>query len=197
LFDASDKWPYEKTVMDKKEACSFIADCYLLRSKLALPKGSKIPEKKVEALLKAWEWAKQYEGTDDLKIEIALELDRWDKNRPKSWIENKLNVFLNNNELDFTKLLHWVVNDKARNMPIEMSEENYDKMMGVSCKSGEKILLPFYQARAAFRTCASDLKEKLEKAVEQLESLPLSHYLWDDTIDLLSAAAKDSKFQGT
>lgn len=197
LFDASDKWPYEKTVMDKKEACSFIADCYLLRSKLALPKGSKIPEKKVEALLKAWKWAKQYKETDDLKIEIALELDRWDKNRPKSWIENKLHVFLNNNELDFTKLLHWVVNDRARNMPVKMSEENYDKMMGVSCKSGEKILLPFYQARAAFRTCASDLKEKLEKAVEQLERLPLSHYLWDDTIDLLSAAAKDSKFQGT
>ncbi len=81
--DSRNKWMHEKP--SARKAYNFIAECYLVRARLALPKGSTIPEKKLEALSKAMLWAKEASGeNDELKAEILLEIDRWDGNYQKT-----------------------------------------------------------------------------------------------------------------
>ena len=213
LFDSTNSWPYsEGEPASQKEASSFIAGCYLLRSRLALPKGESVPEKKLEALLKAWQWAERgYPEVDDLKIEIALDRDRWDTNLPEEWIKDHLNSFLENGPLDFSKPFHWAVNDRAQDLARHFdgrySEDNDQAMLKIATdeQSGKDLLLPLYQARAALRMESDDMSEWLMKAVAALElpgsasrryHLPFSHPLWDDTVALIRKMAQEERYHG-
>ena len=191
-------------VKTEKQACNFIAKCYLLRSKLALPKGSSIPEKKLEALDNAWEWAKRGSPeTDDLKMEVALQKHRWDPNLGKRWFQKQLNAFLDSNKLDLSNPLHWAVNDIVGDKALVSEEYDLEMLNDASVRNltknwewKDKSGIPLYQARAAFRTHASDLDRRLINAVKKLKWLPLSHHLWEDTVALIKNVSEDDSFNG-
>ncbi|MBL0717013.1 MAG: CHAT domain-containing protein, partial [Desulfosarcina sp.] len=217
-FDSNESWHH--AVITEKEACDFIAQCYLFRSRLALAKGSTIPEKKLEALARAWHWAaeKGYDDMNDLKMKIVLEKDKWEKNLSEEWIKDQINSFLKkeNCSLDFSKPLHWAVNDRAQNLEL-ISDKSNDRRITDDCKIShitksftdeEKALVFLYQARAALRMQSDDISERLKKAVDALElsqrgmpskansmryHVPLSHYLWGDIVDLIEKAAEQEE----
>jgi len=220
-FDSDESWHH--TGISETEACDFIAQCYLFRSRLALAKGSTIPEKKLEALAKAWHWAaeKGYDEMNNLKMKIVLERDRWEKNLSEEWIKDQINSFLEkeNSSLDFSKPLHWAVNDRARALEL-ISDESNDRritndhnisLITKSFTDKEKALVSLYQARAALRIQSDDISERLIKAVAALElpkrgtllkddspryHVPLSHYLWGDTVDFIEKAAEQGELKG-
>ena len=220
-FDPNESWHH--AVITEKEACDFIAQCYLFRSRLALAKGSTIPEKKLEALAKAWHWAaeKGYDEMNDLKMEIVLERDRWDKNLSEEWIKDQLNSFpeKEDDSLDFSKPLHWAVNDRARALELISDDRNDRKItddynISLIIKNftdEEKALVSLYQTRATLRMQSDDISERLIKAVAALElsergtrskddstryHVPLSHYLWCDIVDLIDKAAEQEELKG-
>lgn len=183
--DASTDWPYQK--IKKTVLCEFIARCYLLRSRLSLPKGSDIPEKKIEAIQKAWDWSKDAGSeTDDLKIEIALEKDRWEKNLSENWINKKIDTFFKNNTFDSSNHIHRAAYDRGRQIGIFTNDFDNEIL-----KLSEDPNDPFFflhQAKASFRKETNDLPSRLEKAVSALSGVPLSYHLWDDTVDLIKKA---------
>ncbi len=185
--DASANWPYKK--IQKTDACKFISKCYLLRSRLALPKGSDIPEKKIEAIQKAWDWLKDAGSeTDDLKIEIALEKDRWEKNLSENWINEKLNKFFKNkhNAFDFSNHIHRAAYDRGRQTGI-FTDDFDNEILNLPADNNDPFFF-LYQAKAAYRTQAPDQGNRLEEAVTALSGVPLSYHLWDDTVDLIKKA---------
>ena len=193
-FDSDDKWPHT-SVISENEACSFIANCYLLRSRLALSKGSDIPEKKLEALTKAWNWAERgSDKMDSLKMRIALEKDRWDHTLGDEWIKTCLTDFINANHYKFNVCspLHWAVNDKCRALGI--SEKDNDKeLVKHKPPDGKDNFLPLYQAKAAFRL-KLDISERLEEAVERLSNFPLSAPLWHDTVEQIKDVSETDQY---
>ncbi len=183
--DTSSNWPYQK--IQKTDACEFIAKCYLLRSRLALQKGSDIPEKKIEAIQKAWDWSNDAGGKiDDLKIEIALEKDRWGENLSEDWINETLNKFFNNNTFESSNHIHRAVYDRGRHAGI-LPDDFDSKILELSADNDDPFLF-LHQAKAAYRTQAPDKGDRLEKAVSALSGVPLSYHLWDDTVDLIKKA---------
>jgi hypothetical protein len=187
--DENDTWKFE--YISRQEISTFIAQCYLFRSKLALPKGSDIPEKKLEAIEKAWEWSVlSYSKSDDLKLEILLEKDRWDKNTPEEWIKKEMIAFFDENSLDIKKAVHRNACDRGRELGVCL--EGYDKeLLGINSEKDEDdIFLPLYQAKAALRIESDIFSEYFIKAVNRLENIPLSYHLWDDTVDLIQEVKK-------
>lgn len=186
--DASADWPYQK--IKKTALCEFIAKCYLLRSRLALPKGSDIPEKKIEAICKAWNWSNDASGeTDDLKIEIALEKDRWEKNLSKDWINEMIDKFFKNNTIntfDSSNHIHRALYDRSRQTGIFTNDFD-DEILKLSADDNDPFFF-LHQAKASFRKGTNDLPSRLEKAVLALSGVPLSYHLWDDTVDLIKKA---------
>ncbi|RLC01701.1 MAG: hypothetical protein DRI57_30820, partial [Deltaproteobacteria bacterium] len=195
-FDAGKKWTHTD-VVSEKDACYFIAKCYLLRSRLTLPKGADIPAKKLEALDKAWEWAeKGSEETDALKMGIVLERKQWDSELKEEWIESCMVCFLNPRHYKFRikNSLHWAINDMARESG--MLDDDSDRAIAdYDIKSHNKFL-PFYQARAALRLNANDISGKLENAVECLRRIPLSHPLWKNTSELIRNVSEKDEYKG-
>jgi len=188
--DASTDWPYQK--IKKTVLCEFIARCYLLRSRLALPKGSDIPEKKIEAICKAWDWLKDAGSeTDDLKIEIALEKDRWEKNLSENWINEIIDKFFKNknNTFDYSNHIHRAAYDKGRQSGILQDDfDNEILKLSADNNSPNDPFFFLHQAKASFRKKTKDLPDRLEKAVNALKGVPLSYHLWDDTVDLIKKA---------
>ena len=190
--DTSANWPYQK--IQKTNACEFIAKCYLLRSKLALPKGSDIPEKKIEAIQKAWNWLDDAGSEiDDLKIEIALEKDRWEKNLSEDWINEMINKFFNNNRFDSSNHIHRAAYDRSRQTGI-LQDDFDDEILKLSADNNDPFFF-LHQAKVAYRTQAPDQGNRLKKAVSALSGVPLSYHLWDDTVDLIKKA-KERKADG-
>lgn len=189
--DTSANWPYKK--IQKTNACEFIAKCYLLRSRLALPKGSDIPEKKIEAIQKAWDWSNDAGSEiDDLKIEIALEKDRWEKNLSENWINEKLNKFFKNNMFNFSNHIHRAVYDKGRQAGI-LPDDFDDEILKLSADNNDPFFF-LHQAKAAYRTQTSE-GDRLGKAVSALSGVPLSYHLWDDTVDIIEKVAKKDGYE--
>lgn len=183
--DTSAKWPYQN--IQKADACKFISKCYLLRSRLALPKGSDIPEKKIEAIQKAWDWSKDSGSeTDDLKIEIALEKDRWEKNLSENWINEMIDKFFNNNTFDSSNHIHRAAYDRGRQAGI-FTDDFDNEILNLPADNNDPFFF-LHQANAAYRTQAPDQGNRLEEAVTALSGVPLSYHLWDDTVDLIKKA---------
>lgn len=183
--DISATWPYQK--IQKTDACKFIAKCYLLRSRLALPKGSDIPEKKIEAIQKAWKWSNETGSEiDDLKIEIALEKDRWEKNLSKGWINEMINNFFKSNTFNSSNHIHRAAYDRGRQTG-SLSYDFDDKILKLSVDNNDPFFF-LHQAKVAYRTQTSDQGNRLEEAVTALSGVPLSYHLWDDTVDLTKKA---------
>lgn len=193
------------------EIYAFIAKCYLFRSRLALPKGSSIPEKKLEALKKGWEWVKktsfpdifdidddflhwkkqQSQVVDNLKIEMVLEIKRWQPFVDDSWLKHQLKYFFKNTKkIDENNLIHWRVCDIAE----EAGMANKSKFL-LNISNNNSRMLPLYQAKAAYRHNISMFNKYLEKAVKKL-NIPFSDPLWDETVKLIETAAADSKMNG-
>jgi CHAT domain-containing protein len=186
--DSTTVWPY--TNIKKSDLYKFITKCYLLRSKLALPKGSDIPKKKIEAAQKAWEWINKADSsTDDLMIEIALEKERWEKNISKEWIKEILNSFFKNTDFYSSNPIHRSAYDKACQIGINL--KNFDnKILELPSVNNDPFFL-LHQAKAANRKSANDQGNRLKKAVSALSGIPLSYHLWDDTVDFIKKAKAD------
>ncbi len=216
--DSGDKWTHEKPAA--RDAYNFIAECYLVRARLALPKGSTIPEKKLEALAKAMRWAKEASGENDaLKAEILLEIDRWDKNYQKSEVRKNLESFLKSETyiLKLSDPLHWAVADRLCAFNEEIADHkiasalaefdlvllNDDQVVESTREltKDQRFSLPLRQARAAYRSKPDEVSARLKNAVDQLGSdkrgyIPLSHHLWDDTVKLIKDIAGDKNRAG-
>lgn len=193
------------------EIYAFITKCYLFRSRLALPKGSSIPEKKLEALKKGWEWVKktslpdvsdidddfshwdkqQDQVVDNLKIEIVLEIKRWQPFVDDSWLKHQLKCFFNNTQkLDENNLIHWRVCDIAE----EVGMPGKSKFL-LNISNNNSRTLPLYQAKAAYRHNISMFNKYLEESIKKL-NVPFSDPLWDETVKLIETAAADSRMNG-
>ncbi len=224
-FSPGNRWPFP-AVLSEKNVYRFIAECYLLRSRLAFPKGAAIPEKKIEALDKAWEWANIEPGRqdrsgengphdmDETRIGILLERERWDETLPKKWIKEKYIRFFRSNDstLDFSNPVHWHVNDRIRELAESGDDQDlidclagYDNQImdngrGAFSSGGSttnwKINIPLFRARAANRLGVSELERGLKRAVDSLKKVPLSHYLWNDAVDLIQEASKKKRYKG-
>jgi len=195
-FSPEGEWPYP-AVAAKAEVCEFISRCYLERSKLALPKGSSIPEKKLEALNKAWHWAKKATATLNFcQMEIALERDRWEEDLPESWLETLLKEFLSSQKLDFKNPSHWVIAHRARSL--RLGDSTYDKeLLAIDPSKFEErkelLWLPLFQSYAALRLNNSEVPRFLERAINKLSRVPFSDPLWDATVSLVEEVAKEGK----
>lgn len=188
MFPADFPWPEADTT--SKNAARFIAQCYLLRSRLALPKGSDVPGKKLEAIAKAWEWAEKADNQiNELKAEIALEQGRWDKNFTGEQLSAALTGFLCLPGFDIGRPVHRAAYDKAREMNLTGIKDHDDALCTLAEENGD-LWLSLYQAKAAFRKKKTDLPDRLRAAATALEGVPLSYPLWDDTVDLLDKTAK-------
>ncbi len=196
------RWPYEDP-WDSTAAFQFVARCYLERGRLVLPKGSSIPEKKLEAFHKAWEWAKRAEQHDSniesakLLIEIGLERERYDGNFSKDHVaelikELKGAGFSPSN----TSPLDWEIVDRGCSAEIldkKLDEALFNLDLSVDPLK-DNLSLPLLKARAGLRILQSEKKlvnenevcKRATMAIEALKSVPFSQYLWDESIDLLN-----------
>lgn len=194
MFGPDGKWIYEEHIPAEK-AYRFIAESYLYRSKLALPKGSGIPEKKLEALTKAEQWANNIEGGDerikDLKLEILLEMGRWDKNISKATLKKALLAFFGERQPDFANPLHLAANDKLNELVEASGDSEFKKILK---KNDEAVLKksadPLHLARAACRVGSVDISERLTDAVENLPKYLQTQKIWDDTVEVVSQASE-------
>jgi len=205
-FQTEQTWPWKKP--GKKDAASFIARCFLLRSRLALPKGSSIPHKKNEALNKAWDWAQlASKGVNDLKMEIALEKKQWDSNISEVWFNTLLTEYFNKvTPMDFSRSTHWTVHDfiQKNSQRLKIADSNLlkeadEKMLSISLENigCPAIYYPLLQANAALRLDKADLLEtKLKEAVNRLAEVPISKPLWNDTISLIDEIGKRDDYNG-
>ena len=181
----------------------FIARCFLLRSRLALPKGSSIPEKKIEAIKKAWDWADSvYKNINNLKIEIALERHIWDPNLDENWVKNLLLKYIKElNTIDFSKPIHWAVYDYVQKQNLshynqKVFKEADDKILNFE-KKRTGIHYPLIQTRAALRMGKTEiLKSKLNKTVDCLENVPISKPLWNDTMSIMDEIVSKGDYDG-
>jgi len=185
-FSPDYTWPYSS--VSRSDACALIAQCYLERSILALPKGSSVPEKKLEALHKAWKWAEKIgDGLNRLMLDILLELYRWDKNLSRDWVIEQLKTFLNANTLNPQASCDWALIDLAGELGLDCSALD-KQILTVSADGFEDrktLWLPLYHANAALRLhCNSVVSEHLSNAVDKLKNVPFSYPLWDDTVKL-------------
>ncbi len=202
LFDRSSgdyKWPYAG-VKTEKEACDFIAECYLFRARLALTKGSQTPAKKLEALTKALEWAERgSREIDELKARIALERETWDKNVPRSRLPGVLEKFLKNHALDLTRMSHWMLLDKAREKGLLSTGE--DQRLLEADPAGVKGEIhasspALLKARAALRLEIPDISGPLTAAVKDLKGKPLSWSPWAGVTGLLDDVSEREMYTG-
>ena len=156
--DKDDNWLHDE-IIAKQTVYQFIAKCYLYRSKLALTKGKSIPEKKLEALLKAKTWSeKDCKETNDLKVYILLEQATWDKHFSQKDLEEGLKNYIceyKQNSLDLSNRLHLAVIDKLITRLIEKKKQ-----------SGNK-----------FSDKDQELLTQLNNYDEQILSLPATHKL--------------------
>ena len=188
LFPADDNaaWPYSN--IEKNILCKFIAKCYLLRSKLALPKGSDIPEKKLEAIQKALDWFEKSDSKiDDLKIEIILEKIRWEKQLSKEWIIKILNEFFDNITFDPKNDIHRAVLDRASEFKAENFNKKLDELnnsvITITLPESKNLLwLPLHQAKASIANGNNNLDIRIKHVAQALSGVPLSYQLWDDTV---------------
>jgi len=179
-----------------------IARSYLLRSKLALQKGSSVPEKKLEALRKAWicitgenkdHWKKLVSPeTSALKIEIILEQYRWDPDIQKKMVIDNILCFLEtleNKEFDLSVELYGLVNDVGSTLiGDDFFKSNDEKLLKVH---DETSMLSLLKAKAAFRREEETLSEYLMKAVKKLDK-PLSDHAWNTAIELINDVKEKS-----
>ncbi|KPA14975.1 TIR protein [Candidatus Magnetomorum sp. HK-1] len=162
--DKDNKWLHNDIISDEI-AYQLIAKCYLYRSKLALTKGKSIPEKKLEALSKAMEWAKddvneinKKNKINDLIVYILLEQYTWDKHFSKKELENGLkNYFCQYKKkvLDLSNIIQFAVIDKLINILTDKKERLGDEFSD----SDEQLL------------------KQLTEYDEQILSLPKTHKL--------------------
>ncbi len=212
LFEKDLGWPYQGT-WSKREACHFIARCYLDRSRLILPKGSSIPQKKLEALQKAEEWANKKGVANEsdieslkLLIEIGLERRRWDPSFSKDHVNDLIKRL---SQLGFTpsptSFLDWEIIDRGRAagiLPAEFDEMLMD-LNGTSPAMKGDAYIPLLKACAAFRLfnagspslASSDFMDRVSEAINTLYSVPFSSFIWNETIDLLKKIKQSGSFE--
>lgn len=215
LFEKNEKdltWPYQKT-WSKAEACRFIAGCYLDRSRLALPKGSSVPAKKLEALSKAKEWAERSaeneKDIESLKIRIEIGLERrfYEPEISGDTVNGLIKKLF---ELEFvpspSSILDWEIVDMGCAAGILRSELD-ENLLGLAPDKKAPIddsYLPLLKARAAFRlfkvgpssATKPDLMKTVADAVKALYSVPFSSPIWTETIDLLRKIKESRCVQG-
>lgn len=190
------RWPHDDPWGSKK-AFLFIARCYLDRARLVLPKGSSVPEKKLEALKKAWDWAERgKESNSDVEsikllIEIGLERERYDDNFPEHEVTDLIGKLA---KTDFapsaTFPLDWEIVDRGCRPPGILNKKLDEKLFSLNLSSDElkkNRYLPLLRARSALRLSKSeqDLYDRAKKAVNALNAVPFSSFIWDETIDFL------------
>jgi hypothetical protein len=130
---------------------------------------------------------------DDLKIEIALEKDRWEKNLSENWINEKLNKFFNNNPFNSSNHIHRAAYDRCCQTGISTDDFD-DAILKLSADNNDPFFF-LHQAKAAHRTQTPDQGTRLEKAVSALSGVPLSYHLWDDTVDIIEKVAKKDGYE--
>ncbi len=205
LCDKDDDWPYGDG-RGAEDAYRFIAESYLARSDFALAKGASVPAKKIEALDKAMHWAEKA-GDDTLKVRILLERARRDDYFSTSTLGEALKSFIENETLTPSNALHMAVVDRLHelihpldnkeNQPSELldSLRRFDRdMLRKPPASG--LMTPLYLARAAIRTGAGDISERLTSAVKGLARCLQTQKIWDETVELLKDAGENPGIGG-
>jgi len=192
---AQDKEQWIDNEIPTTKLFDFIASCYLLRSRLALQKGSTIPEKKLEAIKKALEWSDK--GNDpNLNIEIVLEKNRWDTHTDQKWLMDRIQSYLGQTKITFTLPIHWTVCNTARLLGIDF-HSNIDEQMlqhPFNIVQDESHYYPLYQAEAAFRLKNKKVfYDKISFAVKHLHE-HLGNPLWQDILSLIKKASQDDLF---
>ncbi len=208
------KWPGREKDPPDRAAYRFIAECYLHRSRLALPKGESIPEKKLEALGNAWSWAeKASDKMDELKAEIVLEQLRWNSNYGDHKARERLLSFVryieqNGRALDEKRPLHQTVNDALHSLNEKLglleTRDSFrifdEKLLQLKKVKRPHYRLALFQARAAVRLDATDLPKWLDRAVNSLDrgktALSLANPLWNDTVKTIGRVAKCPEYKG-
>jgi hypothetical protein len=175
-----------------QNGCRLIARAYLLRAHFALVKGQNIPAKKMEAIQKAWEWAFEKDDAPDdgLLLEIALARKKYLPDADHAWLEGYLTCLAES------------LPSSGELTPLQLAgldtgrEDGYldgkiDKViLDISCQEDSTpVYLALIQARAAFRSNASDLQDRLLKAANRLKNRWLSDPLWDDIVGLIQQVA--------
>lgn len=206
LLDDKNQWKHEGTPQTGDTAYKFIAECYLLRSRLILPKGSATPERKIEALNNALGWAKMLSKKDDLlNAEIILEKVRWDKNFTEVKAYSFFDTLFKKNKVSIgSNITYWEINDVYQTLNLKFNKsrtkklEKYDKK--VLKEKNRKFSSSLYKARAAIRVGEENIGGYLDQAVSRLQRnerpIPLVSPLWDDTVETVGRAAGNPDRKG-
>ena len=212
--DNNDLWQYLSP--EPYKAYALIAKCYLFRSRLALPKGSSVPEKKLEALEKAWLWIKRTSYSEnsnshqtdnkndidhwdnkfssessDLKIKILLEMKKWQPTDNIPWFCDQFEWCIEYTNSDVKNPLHWILEDIA-------NEIGYNTKDWLDLTTYKNAAIPvLYKAKIAFNKDKKDtFKNLLETTVKKELNIPFSNSIWDDTIDLIEKASNNNNMNG-
>jgi len=175
-----------------QKGCKLIAKAYLLRARFSLIKGQSIPAKKMEAIQKAWEWAFEKDDAPDdfLLLEIALARKKYMPDADHSWLKNYLKHLAKQLPTSDELTSHQLAGLDAGREGGFLDKEIDAVILGISYNGGPmSAFLPLIQARAAFRSDAHDLQDRLVKAANQLKNRWLSDPLWDDTVALIQQVA--------
>jgi hypothetical protein len=178
--DSDNNWMHNETI-SSKQAYQFIANCYLYRSMLALKKGTAVPEKKLEALNKAMEWAnkaneqiydlkeearewakKANEQIDDLKVEAR----EWAKKANVQMDDLKVNIILEQSTWDdgfSINILEKALKDYVR----QYKNEDFDLSKKINLAVVDKLLFILMDKEDTSKEDQS-LKNRLDELDKQI-----------------------------
>lgn len=201
LFDNDKKWKCPETIDCDNAARALIARCYLMRSRLTLPKGDRLPPKKLEALKKAKEWAESIKDGNiqlHLIVRIGMEAERYHDVKeifPQEIIANLLNSaikeYVSSDKIDpedefFWELMLYAIrtNRESLSSTYKFSLTNIDlKQVRLRTSRARLHLLKALIADADHNT--GTFQREMKKAIAVMPLIHPANFMWDEIVDIL------------
>ncbi len=167
---------------------ALIARCYLERSRLVLPKGSSLPEKKLEALEKAHAFARDAGcgPCDELFIQIAIEQLIWDERADRDSIKRMLETYVKSPGFSINTPFRAFAAGHARRLGL--GDPKLDNCLlkhaipGGGSRSPESVWLLLFKCEAALRTQNVSFACCIDELINTLRSTPFSSPLWAEAV---------------
>ena len=198
-----DTWKFP-ALKSKKDIYKLLADCYLKRGLSILPKGKGLsaPEKKLEAMRKALDWAESActEDTSDLnvnftKIQSLYELYRLNADEYAELLKNALGKLIGLPAFHPSDPFHYFCLSlycRSKEAPDPGSDKLiFDFEVGEAPNGKEYPYLPLIRAQAGARLLGqnlisqNDFKLKSRAVIRKLARLELHSRVWEDTVQFI------------
>lgn len=170
-----------------KNIAQELGRAYLYRSRIIRPKGFTVPAKKLESLQKAFNYCNKANGerwAAHIKGLVALELDRCEEP-----LDDMATVLQNATDgVDLSKYEHHHILEYYRmKLSLKELEGNFDDgtLKDIFQYSGEGLELEHLKVAMLVRDCSDKQPDCLQKLIERLKEYPLSHPLWEETVNFI------------